>query len=103
MVYIVSNLDRNTLAQIRLCCKWLAKEAARHLFAEVSFHMHAESMERVIAIANSMFAGAVKTLKLLETPRLVKFSKKEWYKQMGLDSDRGRSKVQPEHVIEERG
>lgn len=80
MVYIVGYLDRDALAQMRLCSRWLAKEAARHLFAEVSFHMRAESMERVIGIANSsMIADAVKTLKLFETPRLTDLDEQLWY------------------------
>ena len=63
LVIVVSMLDRPTLKQARLCCKWLAKEAARHLFATVTFHMRADDMERVIAIANnSMTADAVKEL-----------------------------------------
>lgn len=88
MVYIVGYLDRDALAQMRLCSRWLAKEAARHLFAEVSFHMRAGSMERVIGIANSsMTADAVKTLKLFEIPRLANISEEEWYIEMGCDWD----------------
>lgn len=67
-------LDRPTLKQARLCCKWLAKEATRHLFATVSLQMRAVDMERVVAIANcSTTANAVKALQLEQVPRLPKY------------------------------
>lgn len=72
-------LDRPALKQVRLCCKWLSKEATKHLFATVAFHMRAVEMERVIAIANcSTTADAVKELYLEQVPRLPELTYKEW-------------------------
>lgn len=79
LVIIVSMLDRPTLKQVRLCCRWLAHEATRRLFATVSFQMRAVDMERVIAIAScSTTANAVKDLQLEQLPRLPKYKYEDW-------------------------
>lgn len=79
LAIIVSYLDERSLRRIRLCCRWLAREAARHVFSEVDFEMRTADLERVIGIANSsMTADAVKILRLHQTPRLKEFSFPEW-------------------------
>lgn len=76
---IIAESDVETLKQIRLCCKWLAQQAAQHLFATIEFHMCCEDMERVIGIANSITNGvarAVKILRLKQEPKLQSFLSK---------------------------
>lgn len=82
---------RATLKQIRLCCKWLSREAAQYLFASICFRMRTEDMERVVNIANSTdtgIASAVKTLELRQTPRLDRFTFREFVLEYGSVSSK---------------
>lgn len=79
LVIIVSVLDKAALKQVRLCSRWLAKEATRHLFKRVSFHMNLEYLLRVIDIAtNSATADAVQVLVLKQYTPLPKLTFEEW-------------------------
>lgn len=79
IILIVAEADPVTQKQSRLCCKWLAREAARHVFAKLNVEMRAESMERVVRVANNMtFAGFVRELELFPVTKLLDYKFEDW-------------------------
>lgn len=80
---ILIEADRDTQKTIRLCCKWLAAEGARHLFQTICINLNLLSMEWVIQLAqNESAARAVERLALFEPKRWALYSFDEFCNQV---------------------
>lgn len=67
---VIAEADWETLKQLRLCNKWFAGEAARHLFASVTMDMTMELMEAFAQhTRNKAIAKSIKELVVLPSPR----------------------------------
>ncbi|KAK7720754.1 hypothetical protein SLS57_005292 [Botryosphaeria dothidea] len=67
---VIAEADWETLKQLRLCNKWFAGEAARHLFASVTTDMTMELMEAFAQhTRNKAIAKSIKELVVLPSPR----------------------------------
>ncbi|KAF4303832.1 hypothetical protein GTA08_BOTSDO08311 [Botryosphaeria dothidea] len=67
---VIAEADWETLKQLRLCNKWFAGEAARHLFASVMTDMTMELMEAFAQqTRNKAIAKSIKELVVLPSPR----------------------------------
>lgn len=63
---ILALLDYESLKRLRSCCKWLARDSARHLFRTIRVDLSVQSMERIIGIAEiDAISNCVRNLVLL--------------------------------------
>ncbi|KAL1632209.1 hypothetical protein SLS56_003943 [Neofusicoccum ribis] len=70
---------RDTLKQLRLCCRWLAEEAAKYLFVTVSVQLQKKSMEKLIEFSmDKPLASHVNTLLFTGPSTLAELNFEDW-------------------------
>lgn len=78
-------LDKDTIKQLRLCCRWLAYGLKRYIFGTIRFSPHRGGFEKVINVAdNTMLACYLKKLTLKTNCDITYMKFRQWRKSIHM-------------------